>query len=405
MSPPSPSVGLHRVVDVFLIFLKLGLTSFGGPVAHLGYFQRELVDKRQWLDAHQYSSLLALCQFLPGPASSQVGFALGLLRAGWAGGIAAFIGFTLPSALLMAVAAIWLFKVDNSLLAGVVHGLKLVAAIVVADAVWGMSRKLCPDNQRRGLAILAAFLLWCWQGALVSVLLVIAGAGFGYWRLQGVSALPTTRLAVGYGRRTALLCGVIFLLLLAGLPLLAGVSDTASLLDIFYRAGALVFGGGHVVLPLLEQGLVTPGLVSAEQFLTGYGLAQAMPGPLFTFASWLGALTTDNGPVFGAVLALLALFLPGFLLLIAALPVWHWLQTRPGAVAAVAGANAIVVGILLAALINPVLPAAVSHWLDVPLLLLGGWWLIMRKGSVLWLIGAGVGVTGLMNELMPLWGG
>lgn len=404
MSSPSPPVGLLRAVDVFLIFLKLGLTSFGGPVAHLGYFQRELVDKRQWLDNQQYSSLLALCQFLPGPASSQVGFALGLLRAGWSGGLAAFIGFTLPSALFMAVAAYWLFELDNRLLATVVHGLKLVAAIVVADAVWGMFRKLCPDTMRRVLAGLAAVLLWCWPGALMSVLLVIAGAVIGYWRLRQTPALSTTLLLVGYGHRTALVCALLFLLLLAGLPLLGAYHEPIAGLDVFYRAGALVFGGGHVVLPLLEQGLVTPGLVSAEQFLTGYGLAQAMPGPLFTFASWLGALTTENSPLFGAALALLALFLPGFLLLIAALPVWHAVQQHPAAFAAVAGANAVVVGILLAALLNPVLPAAIGHWLDVPVLLVGGWWLLIRKGSVLWLIGACVGAAGLMSELMPIWG-
>lgn len=376
-------------IEVFLVFLRLGLTSFGGPVAHLGYFQRELVVKRQWLDTAQYSSLLALCQFLPGPASSQAGFALGLLRAGWAGALAAFVGFTLPSALLMLAAALLFEQLTPEVTAPLIHGLKLVAAVVVADAVWSMAGKLCPDTPRRLLALLAALLL-VWQSASVwlTVGLVVAGALLGMWQLRHLPTAVSVALPLPYGRRLAWGLLLVFVLLLAGLPLVAGLAPWLGLADSFYRAGALVLGGGHVVLPLLEQELVVSGQVSASEFLTGYGLAQAMPGPLFTFAAWLGALAgaLSLGPVGGAVLALLALFLPGFLLLLAVLPGWFWLVQQPRVWAAVAGANAVVVGILLAALLNPVLVSALGSVWDGVIILVGCWWLMVRKGSSLWLI-------------------
>jgi chromate transporter len=351
------------VVEVFLAFLKLGLTSFGGPIAHLGYFRDELVTRRRWVDDRAYADLVAQCQFLPGPASSQVGFGLGMLRAGAGGALAAFVDFTLPSAVLMIAFAFVGAAVGGPIGAGVLDGLKVVAVAVVAQAVWGMARTLAPDRQRAGIAAGAAAVVVLLPSSLAQIGVIVVGALVGLWLCRAsvdaagpAAVFPVTR-TVGW------LCLATFVVLLAGLPLLAATtgSGAVDLVDAFYRAGALVFGGGHVVLPLLEAEVVVPGWVSPDAFLAGYGVAQAMPGPLFTFAGYLGAVSSVGpGGVAGGVLALVAIFLPGFLLLTGVLPFWNDLRRRAGARAAMAGANAAVVGILAAALYDPVFVTAVT---------------------------------------------
>ena len=344
---------------LFLIFLRLGLTSFGGPVAHLGYFRDEFVTRRQWLGDAAYAELVALCQFLPGPASSQTGFALGLMRGGWAGAVAAFVGFTAPSAVAMLAFAGLASVGGGRVGAGALHGLKIVAVAIVAQAVWGMARNLCPDLPRAVIAAGAVALLAVLPGAAAMPLALLAGAAAGMamgpWGRAGTEDalhLPVTR-AQG---RVAL---IVFVLLLAVLPL------AAPALAPFFRAGSLVFGGGHVVLPLLEQAVVGPGRIDADRFLAGYGAAQALPGPLFAFAAYLGAVI---GPGIAAGLAaMLALFLPGFLLLIAALPYWSALRRLPVAQAAIQGANAAVVGVLAAALYDPVFPPGIRDARDLGL--------------------------------------
>lgn len=347
--------------EVFCAFLKLGLTSFGGPAAHLGYFHDELVKRRRWINEQDYASLVALCQFLPGPASSQTGFALGLLRAGPLGAIAAFIAFTLPSALLLISLAYGTTFFPGGL--GVIRGLKIVAVSVVAHAVWGMARNLCPDRSRAAIALSAALTATLMPGPLGQVVTLAGGALAGMLLCRDSSATAySLRFSHTVSRLAAKLSFTLFGLLLLGLPLLGTVvsSPALSVFDAFYRAGALVFGGGHVVLPLLEAELVHPGWITSDQFLTGYGLAQAIPGPLFTVAAYLGTLL-DRGPngLVGAALALCAIFLPGFLLLMGALPYWHSICARPASQAFIRGANAAVVGILAAALYDPVLKSAI----------------------------------------------
>jgi chromate transporter len=342
--------------EVLTAFLKLGLTSFGGPVAHLGYFHREFVEQRRWLGEAEFADLVALCQFLPGPASSQVGFGIGLRRAGFLGALAAWTGFTLPSALAMTGFALAQAALTGRLARGAVHGLQLVAVAVVAQAVLGMARSLAPDRPRAGIA-LGALLLATLAGAGIGQLAAIglgALAGLVLCRAETIAA-PNRELAIG--RATGLAALGTYLALLIGLPLLAALIRAPALeqFDAFYRSGALVFGGGHVVLPLLQQAVV-PHWVPEDRFLAGYGAAQAMPGPLFTFAAFLGA--SMGGPA-GAALGLVAIFLPGLLLLLAALPFWHWLRRHRTAQAALAGANAAVVGILAAALYQPVWTGAV----------------------------------------------
>jgi len=357
--------------EVFGAFLKLGLTSFGGPIAHLGYFRDELVTRRKWLDDRAYADLVALCQFLPGPASSQTGFALGLMRAGALGGLAAWVAFTLPSALLMLLFAMGAASMEGPVAAGAIHGLKLVAVAVVAQAVWGMARTLAPDRPRAGIALLALFavaLLPTWAGQVGAIL---AGGLLGLWLCRGmVETAGAAAMPSPVGRRAAMLALVVFAALLLGLPLLAAVSGShaVALADSFYRAGSLVFGGGHVVLPLLEAETVARGWVSADGFLAGYGAAQAVPGPLFTFAAYLGAVSgpEPNGPM-GAAIALVAVFLPGLLLVAGTLPFWAELRSRPRARAAMAGANAAVVGVLGAAFYDPVWTSAVTMPLDAAL--------------------------------------
>lgn len=356
--------------EVLAVFLRLGLTSFGGPIAHLGYFREEFVVRRRWLDDRTYADLVALCQFLPGPASSQTGIALGMMRAGLPGSLAAWLGFTLPSALLMMAAAYGVASLGADMAA--LHGLKVVAVAVVAQAVWGMARALCPDRERATIAMLAAVTLLVWSHALAQIVVIAAGGIIG-WRVlrDGAPAAAPSPLAVG-DRRLAIGCWIAFFGLLVALPLARTVFPfhVLEVFDSFYRAGALVFGGGHVVLPLLHAGVVPPGWVSETQFIAGYGMAQAVPGPLFTFAAYLGAVQTPtpNGWA-GGTLALLAIFLPAWLLVIGALPFWNWLRSREAAQATLRGVNAAVVGILLATLYTPVITSAIMMPLDAALAL------------------------------------
>lgn len=352
--------------EVFRAFLKLGLTSFGGPIAHLGYFRQELVLRRKWLDEAAYADLVALCQFLPGPASSQVGFALGLMRAGPLGALAAWAAFTLPSALLLVAFALGASLFSGPLGQGLVAGLKLVAVAIVAHAVLGMARALCPDRERATLALAAAALVLLVAGPLAQVGAIALAALAGLMlRLPGAAPGqgPAAAARAPVSRRAGLVCLALFALLLVGLPLAVHLvpSQALTVLDAFYRAGALVFGGGHVVLPLLEAEVVRGGWVDAQSFLAGYGAAQAVPGPLFTFAAYLGAvLAVPPNGIAGAALALVAVFLPGLLLLVGVLPFWQAFRARTGARAAMAGANAAVVGILGAALYDPVFTSAVT---------------------------------------------
>lgn len=359
-------------VDVFLIFLRLGLTSFGGPLAHLGYFRREFVERRHWLDDEGYSDLVALCQFLPGPASSQVGFSIGLMRAGWPGGLAAFCGFTLPSALLLVGFASLAPHAQGAIGHGLIHGLKLVAVAVVAQAVWEMARRLCPDRPRAAIA-LGAIVVLATVPSVYSQLLVIAfGAVLGglLYRPQidrkGSGPLPPTD-STPLARMTGWTALVVFFTLLFGLPALLSAHDVpfVRLFDSFYRSGALVFGGGHVVLPLLQQQTVARGWISPSDFLAGYGAAQAVPGPLFAFAAFLG--WDIAGPTHrwaGAALATIGIFLPGLLLVVGTLPHWQRLRTRPATAAMLNGVNAAIVGLLATALYSPVWISAVLSQID-----------------------------------------
>jgi len=349
--------------EVFRVFLKLGVTSFGGPIAHLGYFRAELVDRRRWLDDQQYAQLVALSQFLPGPASSQVGFGLGLHRAGLRGALAAFLAFTLPSAVLLAVFAYGASLFTGQLGTGVLTGLKIVAVAIIAQAVMGMAKSLAPDRSRASIAVVAAGSALLLAGSLGQIAAIAFGAVAGYYFCREKDGAAGAGLSLPVSRALGITCLCAFALLLVGLPMLALAtgSDLLSFLDAFYRSGALVFGGGHVVLPLLQSALVEPGWVSEQQFLTGYGAAQAVPGPLFTFAAFLGVLA-DSGPggPLGSALALLAVFLPGFLLLLGVLPFWNRISGWPKARAAMRGANAAVVGVLAAALYDPVFTSAIT---------------------------------------------
>src|SRR5215470_8583112 len=380
--------------EVLAVFLRLGLTSFGGPVAHLGYFHTEFVERRRWLDERSYVDLVALCQFLPGPASSQVGIGTGLLRAGVPGAFAAWVGFTLPSALALVLFAYGVGTLERALGSGWLHGLKIAAVAVVAQAVWGMARSLCPDRPRATLAVLAAIVALLVPSAWGQVGAIVAGGliGVALWR-EGAGA-PGSALHVPIGRTFGLVSLALFFALLAGLPLLAAAlpSQALALFDSFYRSGSLVFGGGHVVLPLLQAEVVPPGWVTNDAFLAGYGAAQAVPGPLFTFAAYLGAVmgAVPNGWL-GGLICLVAIFLPSFLLLIGALPFWNSLRRRPAAQSTIRGVNAAVVGLLLAALYKPVWTSAIFTPADfaigiVAFLLLALWavppWLVVVFGAL-----------------------
>lgn len=376
-------------LEVFLVFLRLGLTSFGGPVAHLGYFRTEFVDRRRWLDDYTFSDLVALCQFLPGPASSQVGMAIGLRRAGWAGMLAAWVAFTLPSALALIGFAMGLAHYGWLSGSAAIHGLKVAAVAIVAQAVWGMGRSLCPDRSRAALAVAAALLTVLLPAALAQVGAVVLGAVIGAVFLQLPARPVLSHAPSGVSRAAGVASLVLFAVLMAGLPLWALISSgaLAGQIDGFYRAGALVFGGGHVVLPLLETASVSTGMVSSADFLAGYGAAQAMPGPLFTFAAFLGAMS--SGPLSGwagGLLLLCVIFVPGALLLTAALPFWDTLRRRPGVRNMVSGVNASVVGILLGALYDPVWTSAILGKADFGLALLLFALLVYGRWSPLWVV-------------------
>jgi chromate transporter len=362
--------------EVAVTFLKLGLTSFGGPIAHLGYFRAELVERRRWIDEKGYGELVALSQVLPGPASSQVGFALGLLRAGPLGALTAFLAFTLPSAVLLvgfAFGAAWL---HGPVGAGIIAGLKIVAVAIVAQAVWGMARVLTPDARRAAIAVGALVVVAVWGGSLAQVVAIAAGAVAGLLLCRTDPGSPDgtaepSSLRFPVSKPAGAVALGLFAALLVALPILAAPvrSPVVAVADAFYRAGALVFGGGHVVLPLLEAEVVDPGWVGHGEFLAGYGAAQAVPGPLFSFAAYLGAvLDPGSGAlasgtpmgIAGAALALAAIFLPGFLILIGVMPFWNALRSHPVAPAMLRGASAAVVGILAAALYNPVFTSAVT---------------------------------------------
>ncbi|HEX5328241.1 MAG TPA: chromate efflux transporter [Acetobacteraceae bacterium] len=359
--------------EVLRVTLGLGLTSFGGPIAHLGYFERAYVRERGWLSAEEFAGLVALCQMLPGPASSQTGFLVGLRRAGLAGALAAWIGFTLPSAMLMFGFALAAPHMQGPALTAVLHGLKLVAVAVVAQAVWSMAQRLCPDRQRAALALIAAVLLLVAGGAGMQVLALAIGAVGGALLCRGIPAAPALP-AMPVGLRAGSAALALFLVLLVVLPL-AGTAAPHSLLalaGVFYKAGALVFGGGHVVLPLLRDALVPSGWLSDNAFLAGYGLAQAVPGPLFTFSAYLGAAMAPAGHALAwSATALVFMFLPGLLAALAGLPLWTWLSQHPAARAALAGINAAVVGVLGAALYNPIWVSAIGGGPDVAIALAG----------------------------------
>jgi chromate transporter len=358
--------------EVLLTFLRLGVTSFGGPIAHIGYFREELVVRRRWVDETTYTDLVALCQFLPGPASSQVGFSLGLIRAGYWGGLAAWMGFTLPSAVLLTAVAYGFGKLGGPIGQGVIHGLELVAVAIVAQAVWGMARTLCPDRQRASIASIAALLILLSNSPAIQIGTILMGGMAGFWLCRAPATVSPGSFNTAVSRRVGIGALTSFCLLLIALPVLGRVSQGGALFDAFYRSGALVFGGGHVVLPLLSKAFVTPGWVSADSFLAGYGAAQAVPGPLFTFAAYLGALA-GPGPhgMAGAALGLVGIFLPGILILLGALPFWDAFRQRAGAQAIMRGINAAVVGLLGTALYNPLWISSVKSAGDFAIALVG----------------------------------
>jgi chromate transporter len=393
--PPSPDA--HRSEtswSIFLAFLRLGFTAFGGPIAHLEYFRREFVERRGWLSAQAYGDLVALCQFLPGPASSQTGIGLGLIRGGLRGALAAWLGFTLPSALAMTAFALLLGHAGTLAQGAWLHGLKLVAVAVVAQALWGMGRSLCPDKKRASLAVAAAVLVALMPGVTGQLAVILLGAGVGRWLLRPPVEAVHAPLNVPLRHRSAVVLLAAFGALLVGLPLLTAVvhEPALALFSSVYQAGALVFGGGHVVLPLLQAQMVPAGMDNST-FLAGYGAAQAVPGPLFTFAAFLGA-AAHNGPGgwLGAVVALVGIFLPGFLLVAGALPLWSGLRHHPAMRSALLGINAAVVGLLLAAFYDPVWTAAIHTPRDFALAvaalsLLQVWkvppWAVVVGGAVL----------------------
>ena len=392
----------RNLFNVFLTFLRLGLTSFGGPIAHIGYFRKELVERQHWVSEVQFSQLIAISQFLPGPASSQLGFALGLLRAGWFGAFAAFLAFTLPSALLLIGFASLLPFLSGPVSGAVIHGLKLVACAVVADAVLGMARKLCPDVPRQGIALIAASILLLAGTAWFQVFVIIGGGVAGVMLCHTAIENHEVNLHPNFGKRSGIILFVIFIALLLGLPVLASQGGLFALAETFYRSGALVFGGGHVVLPLLEESVVQTGWVPREDFLAGYGASQAIPGPMFAFAGYLGSIIpTAHGSWAGASVALIFIFLPGFLLIAATLPMWVMIAHNQRATNAIAGVNAAVVGLLAAALYDPILTSGITTGSDLAIALIGfGMLTIWRLSPLLvvaWCVAASLSMHYIMS--------
>ncbi len=358
---------LTSLIEILIVSTRLGLTSFGGPVAHLGYFHEEYIRRRKWMDEKSYADLVALCQFLPGPASSQVGIGIGVMRAGVLGGILAFIGFTLPSVIVLILFASILDTFDVGT-AGWIHGLKIVAVVVVAHAVLGMAKNLTPDITRKTIALFALVVTLLWQTAFtqVGVILIAGFLGFLIYRQHTVQEEKASVAYFPVSRRFGLICLSLFFGLLLFLPILREITtlDWIAFIDSFYRSGSLVFGGGHVVLPLLEQEFVPTGWLSEQEFLAGYGVAQAVPGPLFTFAAYLGAMM--NGWQ-GGLLATFAIFLPAFLLILGTLPFWSLLRSNLKIKGVLMGVNASVVGILISALYQPILTSSILAPIDFAL--------------------------------------
>jgi chromate transporter len=390
------------VGEVFTAFLKLGLTSFGGPIAHLGYFHRELIARRRWMDDERYGQLVALCQLLPGPASSQLGFALGLIRAGWRGGLAAFAAFTLPSAFLLFGFAALLPVLAGTEGQAILHGLKLVAVAVVAHGVLTMARQLTPDLPRASIAITAAVTVIAVGSAFVQLLVVAAGALLGAMFLRGTSNVAAISFQIHYRSSTGLVLLAAFAaLLIASFALQNTGSPLTSAGAAFYRSGALVFGGGHVVLPLMEQAVVAPGWVSNEEFLAGYGAAQAVPGPLFSVAAFLGErLPEGAGGWPGATVALIAIFLPGLLLVAACLPMWKSLAQQARTVSAIRGVNAAVVGLLAAALYDPLWTSAIASATDIVIAFVSFLLLASARVPVLVVLTSVIAIS-LLRTLIP----
>ena len=398
------SVSAHRGSprEVLRVFLKLGLMSFGGPIAHIGYFRDEFVVRRKWIDEHAYADLVGLCQFLPGPASSKVGFSIGLMRAGYFGALAAWTGFTLPSAAALVLFAYGAGALGGPVGGGLLHGLKLTAVAIVAQAVWGMARKLCPDRERASIAVVAALIILLGASSITQIAAIAFGGVAGLWLCRS-GAAPSGHVEIPVSRRAGLVALAIFFSLLIGLPVLGGLTGSSgvALFGAFYRSGALVFGGGHVVLPLLRESFVTPGWVSDDAFLAGYGAAQAVPGPLFSFAAYLGTVVTPTPHgLTGAVVGLVGIFLPGFLILLGVLPFWDSFRRRASAQAMMRGVNAAVVGLLGAALYNPVWTTSVLTPRDFGVALVGFILLTIWRAPPV-LVVAFSAAAGVMIALLP----
>lgn len=395
--------------EVFRAFLKLGVTSFGGPTAHLGYFRDELVHRRGWVTDQQYAQLVALCQFLPGPASSQVGFALGLIRGGYLGALAAWFAFTMPSAVLLVLFAMGAVALDGPVGQGLLLGLKAVAVAVVAHAVWGMAKTLTPDLRRILIGLGALALALFVPGTAGQLSAIIAGLVLGMLVCRRVVVADRQPLSVRVSKRVGISCAVVFGLLLVGLPVLVAATNNAwvAMTDAFYRAGALVFGGGHVVLPLLQGEPAITSAVTQDQFLAGYGAAQAVPGPLFTFAAFLGFEMGEGATAWSsAAVALVAVFVPGLLLLLAVLPFWNAVRNNTTVAAAMAGANAAVVGILAAALITPIITSGITG-IAALLIALGCFALLQFAKLPAWAVvitGALAGLLASVTGLGLAWG-
>ncbi|MBN9081857.1 MAG: chromate transporter [Rhizobiales bacterium 62-17] len=402
-STKAASAAPGSVGEVFLTFLKLGLTSFGGPIAHLGYFRDEIVVRRRWIDEAAYADLVALCQFLPGPASSQVGFSLGILRGnGLLGGLAAWLAFTMPSAIILFAFSLGAASFTGPVAEGILHGLKLVAVAVVAQAIWGMAKSLTPDKERAAIALIAVALVTFIGGSFGQIITIAFGALIGLWLCRGTGTDPVAagHLHFPVSKTAGAIALVLFAVFLVLPPLMVATTgqQAIALFDAFYRSGALVFGGGHVVLPLLQAEVVTSGWLGNETFLAGYGLAQAVPGPLFTFAAYLGAAVgpAPNG-LPGAIIALVAVFLPGLLLVYGTLPFWDALRLRPTAQAAMRGTNAAVVGILGAAFYSPVWTSAVLTPRDFAVALAGFLLLTVWKAPP-WVVVVLLGLAGALLQ-------
>ncbi len=392
-----PSSLWRRWLEILLVSTKLGLTSFGGPVAHLGYFRDEYVKKRNWLDDRSYADLVALCQFLPGPASSQVGISIGMVRGGIVGGVLSWVGFTMPSVIALIIFAYVLQGFDAAD-SGWIHGLKIVAVAVVAQALIGMGKNLTPDRTRITMAVIAAFITLFYPSALGQILTIIIAGMIGYVLYKKVEMKPAEDMNITIRKSTGIIAWVLFFGLLVGLPILrqAAPSLWISMIDTFYRVGSIVFGGGHVVLPMIEREVVPPGWVTDAEFLAGYGATQAVPGPLFTFAGYLGTVMAGWQ---GAIIATIAMFFPSFLLVLGTLPFWNGLRRRPAFQAALMGINAAVVGILLAALYDPVWTSAIKGPADFALAL-GAFTLLVYWKVAPWLVVAAAAVGGYAISLL-----